>query len=133
MALLQACGSATVFGDSRLFEVGGFILKSLFGTATVLDLDPLHMTIEKLHKKQNVVNHSLDRQVTYFKRLDDPVKFDHQAILNLSSTIRDFAKRTQETFQEVANKFELGSKLRATATAIRELEFALARIETRID
>jgi hypothetical protein len=91
------------------------------------------MTIDELHKKQDVVTHSLDRQVTYFKQLDDTVKFDHQAIVNISSTIRDSAKQTQETFQEVTSKFEWGSKLRATATAIRELEFALARIETRID
>jgi hypothetical protein len=89
-----------------LFNIGGSILKSLFGTVTVLDLDGLHVTIDELHKKQDVVTHSLDRQVTYFKQLDDTVKFDHQAIINLSSTIRDFAQKTQETFQEVASKFE---------------------------
>jgi hypothetical protein len=108
-------------------------LKSVFGTATVLDLDALHAVIDELHKKQDVVIHSLDSQLTYFKQLDDTLKFDHQPIVNLSSTIRDFAQKTQESFQELASKFEWGSKLRATAIAIRELEFALARIETRLD
>jgi hypothetical protein len=58
-----------------LFNVGGSMLKSLFFTATILDLDALHMTIDEIEKKQDAVTHSLDRQVTYFKQLDDTVKF----------------------------------------------------------
>jgi hypothetical protein len=116
-----------------LFNIGGTILKHLFGTVTVLDLNALHATVEELHQRQDAVTHSLDRHLTYIKQLDQSVRLDQQAIHNLSSNIRDFARKTQETFQEVATKLEWSNKLRASATLIRQLEFSLARLESRLD
>jgi chromosome condensin MukBEF ATPase and DNA-binding subunit MukB len=116
-----------------LFNIGGTILKHLFGTVTVLELNALHATVEELHQRQDAVTHSLDGHLTYFKQLDESVRFDQQAIHNLSSNIRDFARKTQETFQKVATKLEWSNKLRASATLIRQLEFSLACLESRLD
>jgi hypothetical protein len=74
------------------------------------------------------VTNSLDRQLIYFRQLDDTVRFDQQAIVNLSADIKKFARKTQESFQEVDSKFEWTSKLRASATLIRQLKFVLARL-----
>jgi predicted transcriptional regulator len=71
--------------------------------------------------------------VTYFRNLGDTVTFDHQAIVNLSSVIRNFAESTRNTFQEVSSKFDLASKLSESAAEIRKLEFALSCLETYID
>jgi hypothetical protein len=87
-----------------LLNVGGTILKTLFGTATVVDLQSLHHTMDSLQRRQEAVTHSLDRQLTYFRDLDKTVSSDHKAVIDLSSVIKDFAIKSKESFQEVANK-----------------------------
>jgi hypothetical protein len=116
-----------------LLNVGGTVLKTLFGTATVVDLQSLHNTMDGLQRRQETVTHSLNRQLTYFRDLDETVGRDHKAIIDLSSAIRDFAVNTQESFQEVVNKLELNNKLRTSLGLIRQLEFALVRLETSLD
>jgi hypothetical protein len=116
-----------------LLNAGGLLLKSLFGTATSIDVDKPHATVNELHHKQGDITHSIDKQVTYFRHLDDTVTFDHQGILNLSSVIQNFARSTRNTFQEVSSKFDLASKLREAAAEIRKLEFALFCLETYTD
>jgi hypothetical protein len=48
----------------------------------------------------------MDRQLTYFKELDECVRSDHQAVIDLSTVIKDFALKTKEIFQEVADKLD---------------------------
>jgi hypothetical protein len=114
-------------------NAGGSMLKTIFGVATVWDLGELHTTVDELHRKQDEIVHSMNRQVTYFKQLDGTVKFHNQAITNLSTTLKDLALRTQEKLQEVASRLEWGDQQRQTATTIRELEFALTQLELSID
>jgi hypothetical protein len=116
-----------------LLNIGGTILKSLFGTATFVDLRSLHETMDSLQRRQESVTHSLDRQLTYVKDLDESVRNDHQAIIDLSTAIKDFAVKTKESFQEVADKLECNNKLRAYLALIRQLEFALIRLESNLD
>jgi hypothetical protein len=60
-----------------LLDIGGTVLKSLFGTATVLDLNVLHSAVSELDKKQDNLAHFLERQLSYFKQLDDTATFNH--------------------------------------------------------
>jgi len=53
-----------------LINAGISILKVLFGTATVRDVQDVHITIDVMQRKENAIVHSLDQQVTYFKKLD---------------------------------------------------------------
>jgi hypothetical protein len=89
--------------------------------------------MDGLQRRQETVTHSLDRQLTYFRDLDETVGRDHKAIIDLSRAIRDFAVNTKESFQEVVNKLELNNKLRASLGLIKQLEFALVRLETSLD
>jgi hypothetical protein len=116
-----------------LLDARGYFLKTLFGTATMLDVNELHKTVNLTHQRQDDVIHSLDQQTSYFKQLDGNIKFNRQAIVNLSATLRNFVESTQSTFQEIATKFDLGVKLREMANVIRELEFALIQAEIHID
>ena len=52
---------------SGLINVGGTILKSLFGIATVNDLHELHNMLDSLHTSTSDIVHSLTNQVTYIK------------------------------------------------------------------
>jgi hypothetical protein len=89
--------------------------------------------LNELHKRQEDVAHSVDQQVTYFTHLNKDVQFNYMAVSNLSTTLRDFATRTEETFQEVSCKFEWASKQRLVAKAIRDLEFSITQLGVHID
>jgi hypothetical protein len=47
--------------------------------------------------------------------------------------MREFGEKVKESFQEVANKLEWASKLRASLALIRQLEFALTRLQASLD
>jgi hypothetical protein len=99
----------------------------------MIDVNDLHKTVDLMHQNQDDVVHSLNQHTSYFKQLDGNIKFNHQAMVNLSATVRKFAESTQATFQEISSKFDLGAKLRDIAIIIRELEFALIQAEIHID
>ena len=52
-----------------LLNLGGTILKTLFGTATLSDLNQLHGTMDELKSKESDNVHSLANQLTYVKGL----------------------------------------------------------------
>ena len=66
-----------------LINAGGSLLKILFGTATVMDLDGLHRIIDVMQRKEDTIVHSLDQQMDYLNQLDDTVRFNYKAIANL--------------------------------------------------
>jgi hypothetical protein len=74
-----------------LINAGGSVLKALFGTATVMDLDGLHTTTDVIESKEDAIVHSLNQQVTYLKQLDGTVKFNYEAIAKLSTTLNGIA------------------------------------------
>jgi hypothetical protein len=76
-------------------DIGGTFLKTLFGIATVADLNDFHATVNDLHRKQDTIVHSTTQQVTYLKQLDGTVKFNHEAIANLSATLKGIATKVQ--------------------------------------
>jgi len=79
-----------------LLNVGGSILKLIFGTAIVAELANLHTTVDDLKQKQGEVVHALNRKLTYFKQMDSTVKLDHESIANLSYILKDFVIKSQE-------------------------------------
>jgi hypothetical protein len=116
-----------------LIDAGGRILKALFGTAVVTDLDELHNTIEALHKKEDVIAHSLNQQVTYLRQLDGTVKFNFQAIANLSDALKKVTSKAQQNFKDVATQLAWYNKRQQAATALRQLELALTELENSLD
>jgi hypothetical protein len=56
-----------------------------------------------------------------------------QAVAQLSTYIKGYAIKIQDTFQEVAAKLEWGAKQREIAATIRQLECALTNLEASID
>jgi hypothetical protein len=116
-----------------LFDIGGSALQFLFGVATQIDLRTLQDTVQELHSRQDMVAHSVQHQLSYFKQLDDNMSLDHKTLVTLSRDLKEFAQKAQEAFQEVASKFSMTAKLRESANLIKGLEFALARVELQLD
>jgi len=57
-----------------LVNFGGSILKTLFGTATITDVQQLHDTLNDLQLPNSDITHSLSNQLTYVKSLVQPLK-----------------------------------------------------------
>jgi hypothetical protein len=54
------------------------------------------------------------------------VKFNFQAVTNLSEALKDVAFKAQEGFQDVAAKLAWSNKQRGAASAFKEIEYALS-------
>jgi hypothetical protein len=75
----------------------------------------------------------MDQQLMYFKDFGDTVQHDHQTIIDMSNLMREFGEKTKDSIQEIAEKLDWASKLRAFQAVIRLLEFAATRLESSLD
>jgi len=116
-----------------LINLGGKILKVLFGTATEKDVDNLHKTIDAIQANGVDIVHSLNKQVTYLRQLDGTVRSNHEAIANLSATLKGIALKTEEGFKKIGSIQTQNNKEIEAAKVIRQLEFALTQLEISID
>ena len=55
-----------------------------FGTATLLDVEKLHRTVDEMHRTEGDIIHSVNHQMTYSKSLDSAVQFNTEAVETLS-------------------------------------------------
>jgi uncharacterized protein with von Willebrand factor type A (vWA) domain len=115
-----------------LLNAGGSVLKALFGTATMLDLNDLHSNVYELHRKEELMVHSLNQQVSYLKSLNGNVKANATAIFGLSGTLKNILNKTRESFQNVAAKLAWLNKQTEAASVIRSLESELTNLEVSI-
>jgi hypothetical protein len=53
-----------------LINAGSAALKWLFGSATMMNLNELHFTVDTLHRNEEAIAHSLDQHVTYLKQME---------------------------------------------------------------
>jgi mannitol-specific phosphotransferase system IIBC component len=93
--------------DSRrgLINLGGTILKTLFGTATVTDINLLHETIDKLKSNNADISHSLTDQITYIKKLDAANKINSNAIANLSDIVKKWCNTISLSFSAINERY----------------------------
>jgi hypothetical protein len=101
-----------------LINVAGSAPKYLFGTATDTDLQGLQTTIDELRSKQDNIIHAANQQVTYLRQLDSAVKYDHNAISNLSEII-DYVVKTHEKFQKTVSRWEWVLKQQEALNAVK--------------
>jgi hypothetical protein len=108
------------------------VLKALFGTSTMLDLKDLHSTVDELHRKGELMVHSLNQQVSYLKSLYGNVKVNVEAIFGLSGTLKNILNKTRESCHNVAAKLAWLRKQTEAASVIRSLESELTKLEFSI-
>ena len=71
-----------------LVNFGVSVLKTLFGTATIADVQQLHDTLNDLQLQNSDITHSLSTQSTYVKTLSTATDVNAETIANLSSIVR---------------------------------------------
>ena len=83
-----------------LLNLGGTVLRTLFGTATMTDLHRLHEAMGELQGRNAEVAHSLSKQVTYIRNLNTVTNLNTEALVNLSSIVKDNVMQSHAKFQE---------------------------------
>jgi len=117
-----------------LLDVGGLVLKQIFGTVTVADIHSIHEVVDELRQRNSDIAHSVLNQLTYVKDLG---KINAEAIENLSSVVKDQMVRLHDQFLSIAeDMFWLNATLQTESsmfTVIRHLEFTLMQFIQQID
>jgi hypothetical protein len=124
--------------DSRraVLSAVGSVLKWFFGTATLLDVEELHKTIDTMHRTEGDIIHSVDHQMTYLKTLDSAVKFNTEAVETLSEKVKaimlDSNKWKEET--DIALHWLNYTMYNQSNifTYVRQLEFAILELRTMV-
>jgi hypothetical protein len=84
-----------------LLNLGGTILKTLFGIATLSDSNQLHGTINELKSKKADIVHSLANQLTYVKGLGQNTRVNADAILNMSSIVKNELVQSHDRYVQI--------------------------------
>ena len=119
-----------------LLNLGGNILKTIFGTATVSDVHELHGVLDLQNRNPDIV-HSLAKQLTYVKKVADTTSLNTESIANLSNIVKDSIIQSHDKYQQITrdlfwfNLTFLGQS--TTFTAIGEKEFTLLQLTQQLD
>jgi len=120
-----------------LFNIGGSLLKTIFGTATTFDTDQLRETFDKLQLQNSDIVHSLNNQVTLVKKLSLAAEVNADTVMNLTSIVKDNVVQSHEKFSQIARDlmwFNITVHAQSELfTTIRQLEFALLRLSQQLD
>jgi hypothetical protein len=120
-----------------ILGIVGTILKTLFGTATLTDLDKLRNTLDELEDKNSDIVHSLFKHVTYVKKLDTVIGINFQAIANLTSVIKNNLIHSHESFQNITKDIAwlhfMTKGQSALFSAIRQTEFSSLQLTQQLD
>jgi hypothetical protein len=117
--------------------LGGTILKTLFETAILSDLDQLHGTIDELKSKEADIVHSLASQLTYVKVLGQNTRINRDAIANMSTIVRNELVQSHHRYVQLTRDVMwLNLTLfnqSALFTVIREFENAVLQLTHQVD
>jgi hypothetical protein len=116
-----------------LLNIGGNLLRILFGTATVAEITNLHSTVDTLRNNQQTIAHSVNQQVTLVKQLDGIVRHNQDSLTNLTFIIKDYVLKVQDKFQNLVSKLEWITKQQEVNTAVRKLEFFVTQLQIQVD
>ena len=114
-----------------LLDLGGLILKQMFGTATVSDIQEV---LDELRQRNSDTVHSVSNQLSYVKDLG---KINAEAIANLSNVVKEQMVQSHEQLLNLArDMFWLNATFHSECSVfavIRQLEFTLMQLIKEVD
>ena len=120
-----------------LINIGGKILKTLFGTVIDSDVHLLHDVVNELQQRNADIVHSLANRLIYVKDLSTTSKINAEAIANLSTILRDQVIQSHDELQNMAKEIlTFNVTLFGQSTLfmhIRQLEFGLLQLTQQMD
>ena len=119
-----------------ILKLGGTILKIVFGVATVSDMHLLYKALDDLKSKDIDIVHSLSNQVIYNRNLDLTVWANSDAILNVSTIVKNKIVQSHVRYLQIVSDIWLNVTIYSQSVldmVFRQLEFALLQLTQRID
>jgi hypothetical protein len=113
-----------------LVNLGGYVLKFLFGTATMSDAHLLHDVVSDLQLKNLEIVQSLENHLTYVKISSTSSKINAEGIANLSQVVKDKVIQSHDELLSIARDLLwLNASLfgQHTLVHVRQLEFSLTQ------
>jgi len=112
-----------------LLNLGGTVLRTLFGTATMTDLHRLNKALGELQDRNAEVAHSLSKQVTFIRNLNTVANLNTEALVNLSSIVKDNVVKSyakfQESFRDITWLYDTLRHHSEMYVQVRQLEYSL--------
>jgi hypothetical protein len=84
-----------------LISFGGAVLRTLFGTATISDINSRHNFRDELQQRNSDRVHSLFHQVTYLKKLGATAEINANDLANLSNIIKQNTIQSHDKIQQI--------------------------------
>ena len=84
-----------------LLNLGGKIIKTIFGTETVSDVHELHGVLDDLQSRNSDIVHSLGNQLTCVKKVADTTLLNTENLANLSSMVKDIIIQSHDKYQQI--------------------------------
>jgi hypothetical protein len=119
-----------------LLNLGGTVLKTLFGTATIPDIQELHSVFDDLQTKNSDIVHSWKNQLSYVEKLNKITTINADAIEDISNIVKHDMIKSHDKFQQITrdivwlNVTICGQS--EISMAVRRLEFALLQLTQQI-
>jgi hypothetical protein len=118
-------------------NIGGNVLKAIFGIAVSSDVSQLHDTLDNLQAQNSDIVHSLTNQLTLVKRLSLTAELNTDIISNLSSVVKDHIIRSHDKIHQIVKDLTWFNIIihaqNEPFTAIQDLEFALLRLIQQLE
>jgi hypothetical protein len=120
-----------------LVDLGGSVLKTLFGTATIADLHQVPSTLSELEAKEAVIFHSPNNQLSYVKGIALSSQVNSDAIANLSNVIKSEIIQLHDRYTRlVSDAWRINvtvADYSSLSSLIRQMEFLLLQMTVQFD
>jgi hypothetical protein len=80
-----------------LLDIGGEVLKFLFGVVTTPQLEELHNTVERIRVKEGDVIHAMQQQITYLRAVDEEVVQNTIGLVEIARILKSYYKCIEST------------------------------------
>jgi len=88
-------------------------------------------TVDKMHRTEGDIVHSVNHQMTYLRTLDSAVTFNTVAVETLSDKVKDMLDSNKWNDETDSNSLvELHFVQSSIFTSVRQLEFAILELRT---
>lgn len=109
-----------------LINVGGDVLKFLFGVATTQQMQELHTIVEHIRTRDGEVIHAIQKQLTYFKSIDEAISENAMGL----ATVARVLKRVITNASQI-KVGDAGQNSNVSRT-MRELEFTVIQLQLSV-
>jgi hypothetical protein len=123
-------------GRRGLINVGGDVLKFLFGVATTQQMQELHTTVEHIKTRDGEVIHAIQKQLTYLKSIDEAISENAIGLATVARVLKRVitnALAYQRKFEDAVQNLETLVYFQANVSrTMRELEFTVMQLQQSV-